>query len=228
MSGFDTVRHLETPEGVVLELPVAGPLPRGLAWALDLALRGVVYGMAGSLLGMLGDTGMGLLMLCAFALEWLYPVAFELGRGGVTPGKAAMGLAVVMADGTPVTPAASLLRNLLRAADLLPMGYLVGVLCMLVDPGFRRLGDLAAGTVVIHRERSRTPAALPHAAAIPVPVALTADEQRAVVDFAARSSTWSEERQVELAEILLPLVGGVPSAAAGRLKGMARWLQGER
>lgn len=228
MQRLDTVRHLETPEGVVLELPVAGPLPRALAWALDLALRMVAYSVAGTVFGTLGDTGMGLLLLFAFLLEWFYPVFFELWRSGATPGKSSLGLAVVMGDGTPVTPAASMLRNLLRFADLLPMGYLVGLVSMFVDPGFRRLGDLAAGTVVVHRERSPQPAALPPAPPAPVPVALTADEQRAIVAFASRSSTWSDERQQELAEILTDLAGGPPPAAVRRLLGMARWLQGER
>ncbi len=228
MAALDTVVRLETPEGVVLELPVAGPLPRALAWVVDLTLRMVAYTMAATVFGALGDAGMGLLMVAVFLLEWLYPVIFEVKSDGVTPGKAALGLAVVMDDGTPVTPAASLIRNLLRAADLLPMGYAVGLLTMTVDPGFRRLGDMAAGTLVVHRERSRPPAALPPADPVAVPVALSAEEQRLLVEFAARSATWGQERSEELAELLQPLAGGPPPTAVARLRGMARWLQGAR
>jgi len=225
---LDTIRSIETPEGVVLELPVAGPLPRALAWCLDMGLRGAVYTFFGGLLGAFGDTGMGLLLLLAFLLEWFYPVAFELLRSGQTPGKSVMGLAVVMADGTPVRPAASVLRNLLRFADFLPAGYLVGVLSMVVDPGFRRLGDLSAGTLVVHRRPPASPRGLPAAPPLAVPLALRPEEQRAIVAFAGRCPTWSEERQEELAEVLEPLAGRPPAQAVRRLHGMARWLQGER
>lgn len=228
MPRLDTLSERETPEGVVLRLRVAGPWARGLALALDQFIRAMALSILAGPLALAGEAGAGLLLLCAFLLEWLYPVAFELGFRGRTPGKAALGLAVVMADGTPVSLSASLLRNLLRFADLLPMGYLVGLLSMTVDPSFRRLGDLAAGTVVVHQPARRTAPTLPEAAPIAVPVALWPEEQRAIVDFAARSAGWSAERQAELAAILAPLAGGPPVQAVRRLFGMARWLQGER
>src|SRR5438874_1705011 len=72
------------------------------------------------------------------------------GRGGATPGKKAMGLQVVMDSGLPVTPAASLVRNLMRAADFMPAGYAFGFACMLLRADFKRIGDLAAGTLVVY------------------------------------------------------------------------------
>lgn len=225
---LDTLRERETPEGVVLRLRVAGPWARGLALALDQFVRAAALSLLAGPLALAGDAGAGLLLLSAFLLEWLYPVVFELGFHGRTPGKAALGLAVVMADGTPVSAPASLLRNLLRFADLLPMGYLVGLVSVTVDPSFRRLGDLAAGTVVIHRPPRRAAPRLPEATPVAVPVPLWPEEQRAIVDFAARSAGWSAERQAELAAILEPLAGGPPVPAVRRLFGMARWLQGER
>lgn len=224
---LDTLSERETPEGVVLRLRVAGPWARGLALALDQVVRSVALSFLAGPLALVGDAGTGLLMLCAFLLEWLYPVAFELGFGGRTLGKAALGLVVVMEDGTPVSASASLLRNLLRFADLLPMGYLVGLISMTVDPSFRRLGDLAAGTVVVHQPARRAVPTLPEAAPVAVPVALRPEEQRAIVDFAARSAGWSAERRAELAAILEPLAGGPAGEAVRRLFGMARWLQGE-
>jgi uncharacterized RDD family membrane protein YckC len=77
-------------------------------------------------------------------------VLFELSPWAATPGKRALGLKVVMDDGLPVTPAASLIRNLLRAADFLPFLYAAGLISMLVRADFKRLGDLAAGHVVVH------------------------------------------------------------------------------
>lgn len=225
---LDTLRPIETPEGVLLELRVAGPWSRGLALAIDQMIRTTVLGFASAPLMFLGDAGVGLFLLLAFAMEWLYPVFFELRAGGVTPGKTAMGLAVVMADGTPVTPAASLLRNLLRFADLLPMGFLLGLLTMTFDRSFRRLGDLAAGTVVVHRERRRPVGRLPEARPVAVPTALLPEEQRAIVAFAHRTPTWSTERAEELAATVPQLAGSPPSEGVRRLHGMARWLQGER
>lgn len=224
---IDTVRHIETPEGVVLELPVAGLLPRALAYAIDLMIRYFAISILATCAGLLGELGTGLTLIAIFLAEWLYPVVFELRRGA-TPGKAAMNLRVLMANGTPVTPAASLTRNLLRAADLLPFGYLVGVSAMLVDPSARRLGDLAAGTVVVHHRRTRAVPRLPPATPEPVPVALSPDEQRAIVDFAARSPTWSQERREELVEPLKTLVGEPTNIAVRRLLGMARWIHGGR
>ncbi|NOY24277.1 MAG: RDD family protein [Oligoflexia bacterium] len=229
---MDTVRRIETPEGVELELPVAGPLPRALAWSVDLLLRMVAYSVAGAILSVLGDTGTGLFLLFIFFLEWFYPVVFELAFHGATPGKSALGLTVVMADGTPVTLSASLLRNLLRFADLLPSGYLVGLLCMFFDPSFRRLGDMAAGTLVIHRGHARPSAALPQAPPLAPQIPLLAEEQRAIIAFAARSSTWTDGRQQELAGLLGDLLGDPSGSnstlAVRKLCGMARWLQGER
>ncbi len=225
---LDTVRQIETPEGVVLELRVAGPWTRGLALAIDQVVRSMVLSVAAGPLAFLGEAGMGMLLLLAFLMEWLYPVVFELRFGGATPGKTAMGLAVVMADGTPVTPAASLLRNLLRFADLLPMGFLLGLLTMSFDRSFRRLGDLAAGTVVVHRERLRPVGALPEARPLAVPAALLPEEQRAIIAFATRTSTWSPERAQELASTVPTLAGSPPGEAVRRLHGMARWLQGDR
>ncbi len=90
-------------------------------------------------------------LIVAFLLEWLYPVAFELTRWGATPGKRALGLKVVMDNGLPVTPAASLTRNLLRVADFLPFLYGFATVCLLTRRDFKRLGDLAAATLVVYQ-----------------------------------------------------------------------------
>ena len=91
------------------------------------------------------------MLILFFALEWLYPVAFELSRWGATPGKRVMGLKVVMDSGLPITPAASFTRNLLRVADFLPMLYGFALASMLIRKDFKRLGDIAAATLVVYR-----------------------------------------------------------------------------
>jgi uncharacterized RDD family membrane protein YckC len=152
---LDTVRLNETPEGVDLGLTVAGPVPRAAAFAMDFGIRFVLFLMLAPLMALSG-VGVGLVLIGAFLLEWLYPVAFEVWSGA-TPGKRAMGLAVVHDDGTPIGLPASLVRNLLRTVDFLPVFYGVGLIASLADPDFRRLGDLAAGTLVIHAPKGSDP-----------------------------------------------------------------------
>ena len=82
------------------------------------------------------------------------PVAFELGQHGATPGKRMYGLKVVMDNGLPVTPAASLARNLLRVADFLPFAFSGAIVSMLLRGDYKRLGDIAAGTLVVHETRA--------------------------------------------------------------------------
>ena len=152
---IDTIHAVQTPEGVDLALPVAGPAPRGLACGLDLVLQGVVLSSAQTLLFSAGQTGfaIGLYLIAAFLTVWFYPVLFEVLGRGQTPGKRIVGIRVVHEDGTPIGWSASVLRNFLLVADFLPLLYLAGVVSMCVDSSFRRLGDLAAGTLVVHAPR---------------------------------------------------------------------------
>jgi uncharacterized RDD family membrane protein YckC len=207
---IDTLRPVSLPEGVEITLRLAGPLARSRAWFIDFGLRVVVTASLPAVFGWLGEAGTGVMMVTMFALWELYPILFEALWNGATPGKRACNLAVVNADGTPIGWSAALLRNVLRFADMLPIGYAVGLACMLVDRQFRRLGDLAAGTVVIHRDFVKAAArARAAGATMAPPVALTPLEQRAILDFDERRHSWSEERAAELAEIAVPLVKGL-------------------
>lgn len=224
---LDTTRTVETPEGVELTLRAAGPLLRCIAWGIDFAIRAVFYVLASFLL-VLGDLGEGLLFILVWAVEWFYPVLFEVLWYGRTPGKAAVDLVVLNDDGTPVGWTASIIRNFLRFADFLPFFYLLGLVSMMLHRDFKRLGDIAAGTIVVYRDRPPVAARLPAAEAVPIPVALDLEEQRAVIDYAERSVGFSQDRNEELAEIVEPLVGGPPAAGVQRLRGMALWLMGQR
>lgn len=228
---LDTRRYVETPEGVEVSIALAGPLIRAWAWAIDVVIRGVVNLAFAILVGLfsatLGEAGWGLLLIWTFGLEWFYPVVFE-ARFGATPGKKMLGLVVLHDDGTPVGWRAALVRSLLRFVDHLPAAPLFGLLSMGMSSNFKRLGDHAAGTVVTYRQVSRPRATLPAVPAVPLPVPLALDEQRAVIDFAQRSNGWTEERAAELAEVLIPVVGGPGPIAARRVQGMARWLLGGR
>jgi uncharacterized RDD family membrane protein YckC len=226
---LDTLRTAETPEGIALSLRPAGITPRFLAFAIDFAARIAIF--LGALLVTLPFGGMGaaLTTILYFALEWFYPVVFELGRHGATPGKRMLGLQVVMDSGLPVTPAASITRNLLRAADFLPMVYGFGVASMLVRSDFKRLGDLAAGTLVVHCQpvvlHGDVPPAPPVAPARP----LSTHEQASIVEWAGRASRLTPARLDELAvlaqSVTRPHTG---DSATKRLLGVAHWSIGHR
>jgi hypothetical protein len=87
------------------------------------------------------------------AIEWGYFILFELTTGGRSPGKALLGLRVLRDGGEPVDLRASLMRNLLRVVDALPVNYVVGLVAMVLSPEGKRLGDLAAGTIVARLDR---------------------------------------------------------------------------
>jgi uncharacterized RDD family membrane protein YckC len=225
---LDTYRAVETPEGVELGLRVAGPPVRLLAWSLDAALRLGGYLALLIPLAFLDQVGLGLWLLALFLGEWFYPVLFEVKRGGATPGKRRLGLVVLHDDGTPVGWGASLIRNLVRFADFLPFGYGFGLLTMLVQRDFKRLGDLAAGTIVVHRDPKAARETLPAGRATPPPVALRLDEQRAILEFARRLPTWTAARAEELSDLVAPLTGASGREGIDRLLGWANWIVGRR
>lgn len=225
---LDTVREVHTPEGVALRLPAAGPVPRAVAWLIDLAIRGALLMAISLVLGLLGRFGSGLYLIVLFVVFWGYPVVFEALYDGQTPGKRALSLRVVSADGAPIGWMASFVRNLMRTVDMLPFGYGAGLVASLADPWSRRLGDMVAGTLVIHAPRERTRidalAFAPHAPVAP----LQAHEQVAVIAFAERAHTLTGERQQELAEIVSPVTGARGETGVLRLLGVANWLLGRR
>jgi len=225
---LDTLRRVETPEGIALTLRTAGAVARTLAFLIDLLIRLVLFIVCMMVLGRIEGMGVGLLLVVAFLLEWFYPVAFELSRAAATPGKRAMGLRVVMDDGMPVTLAASLLRNLLRVVDFLPMLYLSGVLSMLWRADFKRLGDVVAGTLVVH-DKDVTLHGNPSPAEPAAPAApLTPAQQTAIVDWALRAPRLTAARAEELAALALPVLAEGPGTPGQRLLALAHWALGRR
>jgi uncharacterized RDD family membrane protein YckC len=227
---LDTTRRVATPEGIELTLRLAGPVPRALAWSIDLAIRVAVVFAVSLAASAFGKAGVGVILLAWFFVEWLAPAWFEAAWNGQTPGKRAMGIAVLNDDGTPLRWPAALTRNLLRAADFLPLLYGVGLVAMLSNRDFKRLGDLAAGTVVVYQmEREAAAKDLPQAPPVAPPFALGLEEQRAVLELAERAPGLTRERLEELAELPTPLVGSLDgSRAAARLIGMANYIAGRK
>lgn len=227
---LDTVRRVATPEGCELNLRLAGPVVRALAWLADFLIRLVVFIAAAMLLARFGSMGTGMAMLLAFLLEWLYPVVFEALWHGATPGKKATGLMVLHDDGTPIGWGAAFARNTLRFVDFLPLGYACGLLTMWLNRDSKRLGDVLAGTVVVYASEVPRPAVSDeHYESEPPPFPLTLAEQRALLEFRQRAATLTPARANELAGLALPLTAGLaPDAARERLLRIANTLLGRR
>lgn len=225
---LDTVREVYTPEGVALRLPAAGPIPRALAWAIDFCIRMALLMVCAMVFGLIGEAGMGFYLVGLFAVFWLYPIIFEGLWDGQTPGKRAMNLRVISSDGAPVGWLAACVRNLMRTVDMLPFGYACGVLTGLLDHSGRRLGDLVAGTMVVHVARHREASSVHFDVGAAVPsVPLLPDEQAAVLAFAERAGQLTPSRRIELANLVGPLTAAQGEAGVLRLAAIAHWLLGK-
>jgi len=164
----------------------------------------------------------GWFLIMQFMITWFYTTLFEALTGS-TPGKRLLGLWVVHDNATPITWSGALIRNFLRFIDNLPFVYVVGLVSMLIDNRFRRLGDLAAGTLVIYRDKTTQVPNFEHTIGVPPPKWLSREDRQAVVDFAERSRSLSPDRQQELASILGHLIED-DADSVHTLKSWAHWI----
>jgi uncharacterized RDD family membrane protein YckC len=212
---------IATPEGVAIDVVLAGLGSRFLARLLDtviqvLAIIALAVGIGAADSGIFTAVSLVLVFLVVFA----YDVAFEVLNHGRTIGKMAAGIRVVGDAGEPVRFLPSAIRNIIRIVDFLPVLYLVGSISIVATRHDQRLGDLAAGTVVA-RDR------FPGMTAPPAPITVTPDlvatwdvsairpeEVHAVRQFLDRrlSLRWPARSYfaVDLANRLGPRVVGVP------------------
>jgi len=225
---LDNHCSVETPEGIDFVQTMAGPVPRILAYLIDFGWRGLVYVVLAVIAEFLGGLGTGLFLIFTFLLEWFYPVFFEVFKGGQTPGKKSMGLRVVNEDFTPIGWSASVIRNLLRAADFLPLFYVAGLVSMVLTGRFQRLGDLAAGSLVVYVDSQPSFKIDDTIKPIMPQQALTREERQGIISLTVRSGSISQSRQEELAGLLAPLTGEHGGASLKRLKGMGAWLLGRK
>lgn len=221
---IDTASRIATPEGVHLTVSPAGPIARALALMVDIAIRSAVLLLAWLGFSLLGEFGIGLGLMTAFLMEWLYPTFFEVLRDGATPGKRLFHLRVIHDSGVPVGWSGSLIRNLLRFVDFLPFAYGFGFLAVMAHPQFKRLGDLAANTLVVYDNPATARIEMPDISPLRPQWDLAPQEQLAIVTFAERSVRMNEARAEEIAQVLAPLDG----AEVTLLRRYAAWLQGER
>lgn len=222
---LDTLSEIETPEHMRFAHQLAGPARRGLALLIDTFVQGalvvvLLLVVMLALAGVMGAKGVtegaeaigstfGLVLVGMFAIQWGYFVACEQLLRGASVGKLALGLRVVRQDGSALRFGDSVLRNLLRAVDMLPsVTGAVGYFAILSDARFRRLGDLVAGTLVIAERRVTAPTALALPPLPPLALAspplLSRDELDAIELLLRRLPRLHPARAEELAGILAP------------------------
>jgi uncharacterized RDD family membrane protein YckC len=150
--------RVRTPENIELEYQLAGIGSRAVAQILDLLILmatyaflaiAVLYWGLSHLLNAATPYIVGVAVFLYFFLFWGYFILFEYYMSGQTLGKRIIKLRVVHQDGRHTSFLSVLLRNVFRLIDILPSGYLVGLIVMILDPRERRLGDLVAGTIVV-------------------------------------------------------------------------------
>jgi uncharacterized RDD family membrane protein YckC len=159
--GQTATLEIRTPEGVVFALPLAGPISRSLALVMDLLVVMAITWAVSILMVLWAIVSPGwagaMQALVFFTVQAMYPMALEWLWRGQTVGKRVMKLRVVDDRGLGLRPGQVVIRNLLRAVDSLPLFYMIGGICMVFSRHCQRLGDLAAGTVVVRTQPVRSP-----------------------------------------------------------------------
>ncbi len=178
---LDCFARVITPENIEFEYALAGPFQRLPAFLFDFAIRVLAFlaitmtlGIFSAILSFGGNVVAIASLLMIFSLSWFYGIFFETRYNGRTPGKMLFKLRVISVDGRPINGTQAALRNLLRLADMclllplqvlgdeMPMAFvvptlLIGFTVMTISPRMQRLGDLAAGTMVVSEATRRSP-----------------------------------------------------------------------
>jgi uncharacterized RDD family membrane protein YckC len=240
---LDTTVRLVTPERIVFQYPIAGPFRRGLGYLLDfgVTMALIFVGVfAINTLTLWSASGLGPLFVVMFVVNWGYGAFCEGVFNGRTVGKWAIGVRAVSAQGVPITGAQAVLRNLVGALDgpiapvlwtvlgaptmIPPFFFLIGFASMVLTRRFQRLGDLAAGTMVVIEDRQSragvvrvmepgVDALLPW---LPVRIAAGPEMARALSDFVKRRNRFPVGLREEMASALarpLRMRFGLPADA---------------
>jgi uncharacterized RDD family membrane protein YckC len=211
---IDTRVEIVTPENIAFEYRLAGPFRRLPAYLIDLGVRVAIFlvGMLAAqiLFGLLGigGFGTGVALVLGFILMWFYGALFETFWNGQTPGKRMMQIRVVAVEGQPINGRQAVLRNVLRVIDSQPLiFYQVGLLSALLNDRFQRLGDLAAGTMVVVEEpqwfrgvvRVDDPQVAELAAQLPYSFQPNRSLARALAAYVDRRGMFARGRRLEIA-----------------------------
>jgi uncharacterized RDD family membrane protein YckC len=224
-----------TPEGIEFVLFPAGLPIRACAYGIDKTIQGILVTVLFLTAEILRDAaGMWLILILLFGIDWFYHCVCELFFRGQSPGKRIMGIRVVGDDGSPVNPGASFLRNLLRFADTFLFLCPIAFISMAASRGFRRLGDWAAGTLVVYTPKAlalpRRSGGLPRSADFSFsvsPALFSYEEKQGILMFARRYPLLGAARAEEIARPYVLALGAAVPSAAGYLLGIAQKLGGE-
>lgn len=231
---IDSSFRVATPDGVSFDLHPAGVMPRLLAFLFDLLVYTVVYTILMVVIEIAvsyGLAGQWLILLISFAFYWSFMVFWEMLLKGRSLGKLIVGLQVVMVDGSPVTLGASVLRNLVRAADSL---FAVGLVVPMLNERFQRLGDMVAGTLVVYDPqrlaRLNQKLDLKDVEARPPEHLLGPQAPALALAFARRRSAFGPALRRELAVHMADayLYRQDPDGAERAMLGVAAWYAGHR
>ncbi|MFG0256053.1 MAG: RDD family protein [Rhodopirellula sp. JB053] len=238
---MDTTIEVVTPENIAFEYQLAGPFRRLPAYLIDVFVRyGVIAIVALTLtfvvgminIDILGSFAFGAGLVGYFLISWFYGAAMETYFNGRTVGKWMFGIRVIDVDGCPITGRRAIIRNLLRIADLAPMSTLpaaamdmppvlfiptgiIGMISVVCTRRMQRLGDIAAGTMVIVDEKTwRLPIAniddprvAPLASFIPGDYQVSRSMARTLAVYAERRHYLTPGRRTEIARHLaIPLI----------------------
>lgn len=217
---------VETPEQININFHKAGIGSRFFAALIDTVLLLLIAfvgsyvneKLLGDMRSVLGNWVAAINGIIVFALIWGYYMVFEIVTNGQSPGKRILGLRVIRVGGYPINFADAAIRNLVRVVDFLPIGYCIGFTVMLINGNWQRLGDLAAGTLVVKTSSKSleltaagTKASMPNINISPQdflyidliqPDMITDIELGMIREFLSRRSTLSDARRIELAQTI--------------------------
>lgn len=215
---MDRSVSVRTPESIAFSYELAGLGSRFLALAVDMALQALI--LAGIIWGLMlaashlpktashsvsdstaQSVGIAIIVAILFAIFFGYFIAFEAFWNGQTPGKKLLGIRVVRDGGYPIDVAGSFVRNLIRVGELALGFYALSAVVMLISPENKRLGDMAAGTLVVREERAASLTAIMHqTGAAQQRIAMLTDEEHAIIArFIARRGGMAAHYRRQLA-----------------------------
>ncbi len=212
---IDGVIEVVTPENIMIHYRAAGPYRRVLAFAIDITLLGVTLaimwmaiGFVATSLGVGSGLGSGLGLVGMFILWWGWCAIQEAMWNGRTLGKMATGLRVLTIDGQPIQWSHALLRGLMQGIDLSPP--ITGYIVMAMNDRYQRLGDWAAGTIVIKEDRQwlmgvakiDDPRAIQLAAYLPPDLEVSKTLAKALATYVERRRFFMATRRSEIARHL--------------------------
>lgn len=199
--GNTAVLHIATPEGVTFSLPLAGPVTRALALMVDVAvcqaIQQILFIAVKVMSVFAEDMAGGAAYLIMFLIAFGYSSVCELLFGGQTLGKRIVGIRVMDERGLRLLPGQVIVRNLLRVVDMFPVFYAVGGVFALFSKRCQRLGDLAAGTVVV-----RTVKVIPPDVESVLGGKYNSFRQHPHLEARLRQKTLPEEAQLALAALV--------------------------